>query len=196
MLTALYFSGLALNAGLWGSEWLRILPAKVSCDCSFFRIRPHWDNAGMFVQFLASAYMELITTLMSHEDMGWLVVVALWCLLTSVSFLLWWKHSKNKRKKLKDKVLGFVKVTVAGLKVVPVPAGGAAMLALLGALTACGADASSAPEGPAPSTISETEQWSYVIVPTQDGLSVPCVKYTPHATAPSISCDFSKEYKR
>lgn len=37
-----------------------------------------------------------------------------------------WKHSKNGRKKLKDKVLGVVRETAAGLRVVPVPGGSGA----------------------------------------------------------------------
>lgn len=32
----------------------------------------------------------------------------------------WWRHTKNSRKKLKDKALGVVRETTAGLKVVPV----------------------------------------------------------------------------
>ena len=34
----------------------------------------------------------------------------------------WWRHSKNSRKRLKDRALGVVRETAAGLKVVPASA--------------------------------------------------------------------------
>ncbi|MFC5268439.1 hypothetical protein ACFPJ1_40575 [Kribbella qitaiheensis] len=37
----------------------------------------------------------------------------------------WWRHTKNGRKKLRDRALGVVRETAAGLKVVPMPAGAA-----------------------------------------------------------------------
>lgn len=35
----------------------------------------------------------------------------------------WWVHSKNSRKRMKDRVIGVVREAAAGLKVVPVPDG-------------------------------------------------------------------------
>jgi hypothetical protein len=57
-------------------------------------------------------------------DQWWDMVAAGVLVFSSVIWLArWWKHDKDKRKRLKDRVLGIVRATAAGLKVVPVPAG-------------------------------------------------------------------------
>ena len=65
-------------------------------------------------------------------------------------------------------------------------------------LTACG-NTSEPAESPTPATTQSTaDGWSYVLVPTKNGQSVPCLVYAPwnNSNSPSISCNWNEQSAR
>lgn len=95
-------------------------PARMMCDCrAGFMAFGHLKSRWLLV--IAVCYLiDGILGVGSGNRVGGSVIAS----IGAYYLWRWWRHSKNSRKKLKDRVLGVVRETAAGLKVVPV-AGGA-----------------------------------------------------------------------
>lgn len=104
-----------LGFGLATSEVWAILrgPTRLHCACpNDFTGGPHLRSWALYA--VGGSYA---LSILAHAGVG-----GGWILLSVMSiYYFWraWKHSKDGRKKLKDKVLGVVRETEAGLKVVP-----------------------------------------------------------------------------
>lgn len=151
-------------------------PQQLLCDCGMFKyLNSHPKTWLLFVKAVCS----FVVLLSSHS----VYTRVTWLFLAVYDAYLWWKHSKKKRNKLKDKVLGIVKETVAGLKVVPVATGSAAFVL---ALSACGAP----PQETTPDltddgfSISETHQR------LSDGRTVTCLVFRENYKG-GLSCDWA-----
>lgn len=104
-------------------------PPKMICTCPWkvteTSIRFHVKSWLMFFAGATSLVTAFNFTLMIILiNAAWYAValpIGLHMLMAWTWFHEWWRHSKDQRKKLKDKALGRVKETVAGLKVVPEP---------------------------------------------------------------------------
>jgi len=89
-------------------------PRKIQCDCG---------TGWQAYRHLRSVWLAVIGVLYVVSDV--LAVAAgktvpIIAMVGAYYLWRWWRHSKDGRKKLKDRVLGVVRTTVAGLKVVPV----------------------------------------------------------------------------
>lgn len=143
------------------------VPRRFACTCRMFPRYPvHWDNLGLFLEFLCGVLATAAIFMVAVVSDAWgrafpLIFTLGWAFVSYMAGKQWWKHSKNGRKKLKKKLRDRVKVTAAGLKVVPAPARVAASLALIGALSACGASAGGAEPTPAVTTLSNSDGWTF-----------------------------------
>jgi hypothetical protein len=113
---------------LWGANLLAAAnlierPRQMMCNCNFYYRSAHLPSWGLFATG-AGYIAHAIITIGTADYMAERVFQIFFLALGGLYLRLWWKHSKNKRKRLLERVLGVVRVTVAGLKVVPVPAGG------------------------------------------------------------------------
>jgi len=112
---------------LWIISWVVWLPAlllsmsemigrprRIQCDC-----RTGWQA----YQHLRPVWLLVIGVLYVLSDVFGVAAgkkVPIIAAVGAYYIWRWWRHTKNSRKKLKDKVLGVVRQTTAGLKVVPV----------------------------------------------------------------------------
>lgn len=210
MLFVLYLTSVVVYNTLLITERSKSVSAKLRCDCSFFpRRRPHWGNVMLFVHFLSALTCLLCVLGVSVVGTDRIVVVwsLPWMWWAYRAFQDWRKHSKNSRKRLIDKVTGRVKVTVAGLKVIPVPVSARTViplkvlrttgtrftvLALIGALSACGAspEPDAAPTSPEPNnSVTQIEQ--KVTYPDGSVRTVQCLLYDSYKRA-GLSCDWER----
>lgn len=97
-------------------------PARVMCACGTMQrlANPHLKAALLLLVAFSYISSGLLFTVAEHSIPELLIA-----LLGVLYGLRWWWHTKQGRKKLKDKALGVIRQTVVGLKVVPVPQGGA-----------------------------------------------------------------------
>lgn len=104
-------------------------PKRVICMCGASGFPGiHLNSRFMFVMGAGFAAQAVIGSygVAGFADLGPAFSATVNGLLGGYHLRAWWKHSRRDRRKLLDKVLGVVRVTLAGLKVVPVPhAGGA-----------------------------------------------------------------------
>lgn len=112
----------SLGAGLRLAATYGVLPIGLSCGCSAL---PQRHEIAPIMLVTGVAYVGLTFMLLwggalpLSDAIGATVYVLLggWCLRD------WWIHTRNKRRRLKDRVLGVVRATAVGLKIVLVPAG-------------------------------------------------------------------------
>jgi hypothetical protein len=114
---------------LWLISWIIFLPGFLLSMLEWFSIRRIMCNCR-------TGWMAF-----HHLKSPWLLTIAV-CYIVSDVFAVaagkklpfvavvgayymwrWWQHSKNSRKKLAERVLGVVRQTAAGLKVMPVHGG-------------------------------------------------------------------------
>lgn len=104
--------GLALVA----VEWLN-RPRHLMCDCrSGFQAYRHLKPPGLFTIGVCYVVSDIIDIAAGRR-------FPILAVLGAYYLWRWWKHTKGGRKRLKDRVLGVVRATAAGLKVVPVSEG-------------------------------------------------------------------------
>lgn len=113
---------------LWAANLLALAnvierPRWMMCNCNFYYRSPHLPSWGYFAAG-AGYVVHAIITICTGDDLAERVFQIFFLALGGLYLRTWWKHSKNKRKRLLGRALGVVRVTVAGLKVVPAPAGG------------------------------------------------------------------------
>jgi hypothetical protein len=111
---------------IWGPNLLAVAniierPRAMMCDCGFLRSLhlPSWGYFTVGAGYIAHAIIEIGTA----EDLPSRALGIVFVVIGALYLIDWWKHSKNKRKRLLERALGVVRATAAGLKVVPVPAG-------------------------------------------------------------------------
>lgn len=93
-------------------------PRQLICDCKAL-VNTH--VIGRMLALKATCVTIWIVCLVIDLH-GNPVTVFLW-ILPLLDWLVWWKHEKNSRKKLGEKVLGVVRAWAGGLRVVPVAHG-------------------------------------------------------------------------
>jgi hypothetical protein len=194
VLYALYFATFVPATLLVLMELKNWVPPRLSCDCTMFRIRPHWCNAGQFAMFLCCltcAVLLWVEILFFEFHAITFVGSLVWALCAWKTFWQWYKHWKNRKKKFKGRMLGVVRVLQGRLKVVAVPV---ATFALLGALSGCGE--ASAPEPTYPSgdnginyTVVQVER--DVTYPDGQKKQVVCLLYDGYK-AGGLSCDWAQ----
>lgn len=89
-------------------------PRRIQCDCG---------TGWQAFRHLRSVWLLVIGVLYVASDVFAVAAgktVPIIAMVGAHYLWRWWRHSKDGRKKLKDRVLGVVRATVAGLKVVPV----------------------------------------------------------------------------
>jgi integral membrane sensor domain MASE1 len=94
----------------------------LTCDCKVFAHR----HETSWVMLTTGASMALVSLLIlwGHDaSPGEVGAAAINGVLAAWWLRDWWKHTRNTRKRLKDRVLGVVRATAAGLKIVPEPVG-------------------------------------------------------------------------
>lgn len=91
-------------------------PTRIHCRCG-----KGWMAGCHYKSWvlLVIAVAVLLSAIFAVSQFGRAIAMA----NSAYYFWRWWQHSKDQRKKLKDKVLGVVRETAAGLKVVPAPNG-------------------------------------------------------------------------
>lgn len=133
MITFVFWSVVATSFCLAFAEGIR-RPPVIMCDCpgdARFGLRPaaHMRSVGLFVHAVLDLGVAAGAVAMCAEG-GWRTFDSIWiavlALAAAYQWARWWRHSKLGRKRLLEKALGVVRETVAGLRVVPVPHGGAA----------------------------------------------------------------------
>jgi hypothetical protein len=101
-------------------SWVEMFgrPHYLLCDCrAGFLAYRHLKSVWLFVIGALYVGSDLIAVVWGGEKAPIVALIGVYYLWR------WWNHSKGGRKKLKNKVLGVVRATVAGLKVVPIPVG-------------------------------------------------------------------------
>jgi hypothetical protein len=109
--TAIWTAGLALAVSEFAG------PRRLHCDCRA-GFMPHRHLKPRWLLVIGICYV--VSDALSIAAGGMLPFTGLvggWYLWR------WWVHTKQNRKKLADRVLGVVRETAAGLKIVPVPGG-------------------------------------------------------------------------
>lgn len=199
IVAGVHYGAVGLAIVLVWLEVLRRVPRKFECTCPVFpRYRPHWNNTGQFLEFLFPLIATITEVLLVglSADAARFVFLGMgvvWAFATYKAYLCWRKHNKNNHKKLKDKVLGRVKVTLSGLKVVPVAVGTASLVV---ALAGCGTVSDgSEPAGP-PTVEAKPPDQGYitqvnqqVVYPNGVIKTVPCLVYTGYKLG-GMSCDW------
>lgn len=105
----LWLFGFALSM----AEWIGV-PRKLQCRCG---------TGFMASRHLRAVWLLVIGVLYIASDLFAIADGKKLPIIVAVgAYYLWrwWRHSKDSRKKLKDRVLGVVRATTAGLRVVPV----------------------------------------------------------------------------
>lgn len=112
---------------MWAANLLALAnvierPRRIMCNCNFYQSLhlPSWGYFATGAGYIVHAIITIGTADYLPERIFQIFFLA----LGGLYLRTWWKHSKNKRKRLLGRALGVVRVTVAGLKVVPAPAGG------------------------------------------------------------------------
>lgn len=119
-----------MSVSLYVVSWMIWLPGLVLALMEMAR-RPHWLICDCRTGWMAAW----------HLKPPWLLTVGICYVVSDIvgvaggkrfpavamvgAYYLWrwWQHTKDGRKRLKDRVLGVVRATAAGLKVVPVSGG-------------------------------------------------------------------------
>lgn len=93
-------------------------PHRLICQCNADLLSRHLRARWLFVVGASDALSGVLDTSTGNKFIGAIVTA-----VGAYYLWRWWRHTKNDRKKLKDRVLGVVRETAAGLKIVPVPGG-------------------------------------------------------------------------
>lgn len=126
-----------MNATTWGYvalglvlstlvfRWSGVMVRRLNCGCPLrhwsLPPRSHPREAWLLLTAITQTAAMVIYVMAWHEPIdAFFIFIMVAC--ASLDWIAWWVHSKNSRKKLKDKILGVVTVTAAGLKVRPTPA--------------------------------------------------------------------------
>lgn len=98
------------------------LSPRLACDCKALTFR-HEKGWIIFATGASSTMLGVLAAWGHAAPSGYTVAAALNVLIGAWWLHDWWRHNRDQRKRLKDRVLGVVRATAAGLKIVPVPAG-------------------------------------------------------------------------
>lgn len=129
VLSVLGLAGMIGNTVLVFFEILRS-PPKMFCDCGathrWFLPGVHFLGRLIMVRAVMVTVAAVSSIFDDYSMFSRVFLLSIWGGLSAMYWYAWWIHEKNSRKKLKDKVLGRVKVTLAGLRIVPIPHGAGA----------------------------------------------------------------------
>lgn len=99
--------------------WL--LPARMRCGCTLVRRRPHLVTGLLLLACILTGIIAAITLYRAFFQWPWWIIACVVYAFWSWEFYREWKKHKNNRKNGSlAKLLAKVKVTAAGLRVVPV----------------------------------------------------------------------------
>jgi hypothetical protein len=107
---------------IWSEIWG--VPRKILCSCSLFPLPHHMNTPALLATWIGCAVMAVDDLLRAAFLKDWFAIplAVLFAFLSWRYYERWKKHRKGRKNGSLAKLLAKVKITSAGLRVVPVKA--------------------------------------------------------------------------